>query len=203
MADTKILLGDFEFTHTEVPESVTLAIAQKLSINKFVGGRRSGNAMGKDDHDITWSGVFAGTNALDRIAFLRYLTAQGTPLLLSLFDFKFSVLIRNFSPQIERYYRIPYSISFVVIEDLSNPVTTPLPAGFLDAIYDDLAAASDLVQLIEHPPITAAFEVLSAYLGGLTPNGPITKTIRGTIERDIGGVSAPVGQRISELSGGV
>lgn len=192
MTDTKVLLDDFEFTHAEIPEYIPLAINQQISVKKFIGGYRSIDVMGKDDQDISWSGILSGSNALPRAEYLRYLTSLGNPLLLSFFDMQFSVLISKFSLQIERYYRIPYEISFVIIEDLSNPVATALPAGFLDAMFDDLALASDLVQLISKPSIGIAFEALSSFLGTLVPNVAIVKNIRDSLETLVGGAVSEV-----------
>lgn len=201
MADTKIILGDFEFTHAEVPESITPAVGQQIAIKKFVGGKRSIDVMGKDDQEITWSGILAGPNALQRAEYLRYLTAQGNPLMLTFFDLKFSVLISKFSPQIERYYRVPYEISFVIIEDLSNPVTTAYPAGFLDAIYDDLALVSDLIQILSKPNIGVMYEALSYYLNSLVPNTAITKEVRDTLEKLISNTLTEVSKEINNIKG--
>lgn len=199
MADTKVLLGDFEFTHAEIPESITPAVAQQIAVKKFVGGKRSVDVMGKDDQDISWSGILSGPNALQRAEYLRYLTAQGNPLLLSFFDLKFNVVISRFSPKIERYYRVPYEISFVIVDDLSNPVVTAFPAGFLDAIFDDLALIADLIQLIKKPHITVAFEALSAFLNTLVPNTAITKEIRDTMQGLISNTLKEVSKEIANI----
>ena len=185
MADTIVKLGDFEFQHAEVPEGIPAGGNQMIHVNKFVGGKRKIVATGRDDDDITFSGIFFGANASDRFKALDYLRTEGNQLIFSYLDFRYSVIIKTFTGTINKYYKIPYSITLTIIEDLSNPVLVPPPAGFLDALYDDIATLFDIQALITQPNIGVLLEVLDQYLNTLLPNDAITKTVRDTLEGHI------------------
>ena len=201
MADTIIKLGDFEFAHAEVPESINIGGNQQLGLNKFVGGRRSINAMGRDDDDISWHGIFYGSNASKRAQALDYLRTQGNQLTFTYLNFKYSVVIKHFSADIQKYYVVPYRLTLCIVEDLSNPVIIPPPAGFLDALFDDLSTLFDILSLVTHPNIGIVLEELSAYLHTLLPNDAITADVRGTIDGLIRNVADEIGKDINALAG--
>lgn len=178
MADTNLILGDFTFNHAEIPERINFGGEQSLAINKFVGGGRVIDCMGRDDDDISWSGWFIGTNALDRAHYLDRLRANGDQLVFKYFDFYYSVVIKSFKANLEKYYQIPYTISLAVIQDLSNPVLVPPTAGFLDSIFDLISEASDIAQMIEYPNIDVAIEAISNYLGTILPDQALNDIFR-------------------------
>ena len=157
MADTIVKLGDFEFQHAEVPEGINAGGNQMIHVNKFVGGKRKIVATGRDDDDITWTGIFFGTEASQRFKALDYLRTQGNQLIFSYLDFRYSVVIKSFTGTINKYYKVPYSITLTIIEDLSNPVEVAPPAGFLDALYDDMATLFDIYALITEPSSVIIF----------------------------------------------
>ena len=201
MSDTIVQLGDFQFAHAEVPQGLPFGGDQELSINKFVGGKRTINAMGNDEDDITWRGIFFGAEALKRAQFLNYLKTQGNKHVFTYFNFKYSVIIKHFSGTVQKYYQIPYSITLTVIEDLTNPVTIPPPAGFLDALFDDLATLYDIYPLVSDPAIGVALIELSAYMDTLLPNTALTASVRATLDGHIRDVNAEVQKGISSLAG--
>lgn len=178
MADTKLILGDFTFDHAEIPERINFGGEQSLVVNKFVGGGRVIDCMGRDDDDISWSGWFIGTNALDRAHYLDQLRASGNQLTFKYFDFYYSVVIKSFKANLEKYYQIPYTISLAVIQDLSNPILVPPTAGFLDSIFDLITEALDIAQMIEYPNITVALEAISNYLGTVLPDQALNDLFR-------------------------
>lgn len=200
MADTKLILGDFEFSHAEIPERINFGGDQSLAINKFVGGGRTIDSMGRDDDDITWNGWFIGTNALPRARYLDGLRANGGQLNFKYFDFNYSVVIRSFKANLEKYYQIPYSISLAVIQDLSNPVLIPPTAGFLDAIFDLVTEALDIAQLIEYPNVTVALEAISSYLSTILPDQSLNDMFRSNTTDLILNAQSEVDTAISDLS---
>jgi len=185
MADSTLKLGDFEFQHAEIPEGIPAGGNQMIHLNKFIGGKRKVLAMGRDDDDITWNGIFFGSEASNRFKALDYLRTAGNLLTLAYLDFRYSVIIKSFTGTINKYYKIPYTITLTVIEDLSNPVLVPPPAGFLDALYDDMATLFDILELIDQPNVGAALEGLNEFLKTLLPNDAITKTVRDALEGHI------------------
>jgi len=185
MADTKVKLGNFEFQHVEIPEGINAGGNQMLHINKFVGGKRKAVATGRDDDDITWSGLFFGSNAMKRFMALDYMRTEGNLLTFSYLDFRYSVVIKSFTGTINKYYKIPYTITLSVIEDLANPVVIPPPAGFLDSMYDDLATLFDTLALIDQPNIGILVESLNSFMDTLLPNEAVTKEVRDAMEGHI------------------
>lgn len=192
MADTIVKLGDFEFGHAEVPEGIPAGGNQMIHVNKFVGGKRKIVAVGRDDDDITWTGIFFGSNASKRFQALDFMRTQGNLLIFSYLEFKYSVVIKSFTGTVNRYYKIPYSITLTIVEDLANPVVVPPPVGFLDALYDDIATLFDILEMVRQPNIGVAVEVLNQYLNTLLPNEAITKTVRDTLEGHIREVSKQI-----------
>lgn len=192
MADTIVRLGDVEFEHAEVPEGINAGGNQMLHVNKFVGGKRKILANGRDDDDITFSGIFFGSEAMNRFKAIDYMRTRGEQHLFSYLDFKYSVVIKSFTGTVNKYYKIPYAITLTVIEDLSNPVLVPPPAGFLDALYDDIATLFDILTLIEHPNVGIALVALNDFLNTLLPNEAITKSVRDALDGNIRNVLTEV-----------
>ena len=102
MADTILKLGDFEFQHAEIPEGIPAGGNQMIHVNKFIGGKRKTVVTGRDDDDITWTGIFFGTNASKRFKALDYMRTQGNKLLFSYLDFKYSVVIKTVTGTINK-----------------------------------------------------------------------------------------------------
>lgn len=147
-ADTMLWLGDVIFSRYEVPEKIAFGGNQALAVHELVGGARIVDAMGRRDMPIEWHGVFIGENALDRARLLNNMRIAGKPLMLTWLEFKYNVVIEKFEADFERFYKLPYSISCVVIEDKTNPVTTNDVLGFDETINADLAAADAYVATV-------------------------------------------------------
>lgn len=160
MADTKLFLGDFQFDGYEIPESMPFGGSQSLVTHRLPGGSRVVQAMGRDDAPIGWSGLFFGATALDRAKFVDGLRIAGKSLPLVYLDFSYTVLIESFTATVRKFNRVPYSISLLVLEDKSQPVTTIEPTGFDAAIRGDNATAQTLGASIGDGPLSTALGAL-------------------------------------------
>jgi len=140
--DLIVTLGDFEFGRLEVPESINWGGSQMLVKKRLVGGARVVDAMGADESPIGWSGLFLGENALDRAKYLNGLRIAGNPLILSWHEMYYSVIIDSFEANFDRFYKIPYRITLMVIDDLTTPVTVIADNGIDYLIGDDMATAN-------------------------------------------------------------
>jgi hypothetical protein len=150
-----LTLGPILFTDFEIPEEMPFGGKQMLVTKKLVGGDRVVDAMGRDDDDKKWSGRFRGANAETRARQLDFLRIQGQELILSWSSLRFLVVIEEFQASFKQHFEIPYTISCLVLSDLSNPIPAPQPDG--DAtIFGDVNDAGGLASEINLPQIVSA-----------------------------------------------
>lgn len=142
--DTSLVLGDFEFARFEIPERIPFGGDQKLVTHELVGGQRVVDAMGRSDMPLEWSGVFMGQNALERARYLDNLRVAGKELLLTWSEFSYFVVVQSFRCTFERSYKLPYSITCLVVENATSPVTVVASPGMDEALRDDMTRAGAL-----------------------------------------------------------
>ena len=132
-----VTLGTFEFTNFEVPEQMPWGGAQKLNVHKMPGGARVIDNMGRDDHAITWAGVFLGSDHASRAAALNSLRLQGQPLPLAWGPHFRTVVISDFSPVTVGPGRTNYSITVEILYVVQGAQTPTL----LGSILADVSTA--------------------------------------------------------------
>lgn len=200
MADTKIFLGEFEFTGFEVPEKINLWSGEQRTAKSIaLGGVRNIMSLGRNDDDISFSGLFFGSTAYDRVKYLHTMRIAGNPLEFTIWDQSYRVILKRVEFSIERRNKIPYTITLEIIEELSNP-TTPLLAGsYTGAIWDLITEAFDIYNLIEYVPLYNSLVNLSNYVNSLLPNQIITTDIIENINGYIGDSARIVSDLISGI----
>src|SRR3954469_21838480 len=102
MSDGTLLLGPILFQDFEMPERVRWGGAQRLSVHRLPGGARVIDALGRDDFDIAWSGVFSGDDATLRARGLDLMRAEGGVWPLTWNWFFYSVVIAVFQADYTR-----------------------------------------------------------------------------------------------------
>jgi len=122
-----LVLGPIQFADFEIPSQIPFGGAQSLVVKKLVGGTRVIDAMGRDDMDIKWSGRFRGSLGEVRARTLDLMRVQGQQLLLSWSSLRFLVVIERFEADFQQPFEIPYSISCMILEDLSLPILPAAP----------------------------------------------------------------------------
>lgn len=199
MADigTTLKLGDFVFSRFEIPESIPFGGSQALVTHKFPGGARAVQAMGRDDSAIGWTGLFFGELALNRSRFLDAMRVDGKPLAFSYHDFSYTVVIESFTATLKNAFRIPYSISLLVVEDKTKPVGPLAPAGVDVAIKSDSTAAVALGAQIADPELTTKLSAMDSALKGVSD---FAKATTATISAVVGPVTAVL-NRVNTLMG--
>ena len=158
--DTTINLGAFQFATFEIPERISWGGSQRIAVHELVGGQRVLDAMGRSDRALTWSGLFRGPNATDRARFLDTMRAQGAQQKLTFGQLVYTVIVREFEPDYERFYQIPYRIVLEVVADLANPVTNLSPASIDSDIATDYSAATVLATSVGDAQLTALLAVV-------------------------------------------
>lgn len=180
--DTLLILGDFIFDNLEIPPQINFGGDQVLVTHKLVGGERVIDAMGKDDANITWSGLMLGNLSLVRAKQLNDMRVAGQPVDFSCFNLRYKVLIENFTFNTERWYQVNYSITLKVLEDNSQPPQLLSILGFDDAIINDLNIANQLVGLLNIPELTNAMNTLTSLINSIpTFNNASTSTVSGVL----------------------
>jgi hypothetical protein len=129
--------GSFVFADAEVPEKIRFGGSQLLDVQKMIGGRRRINAIGADDDPLSWSGWFLYASALSRARFLDSVRREGLTCTLSWDALRYQVVVHQFHADYEKPFKIPYSISFEVIDDQtatvdSVPAVTPAQSMAID-----------------------------------------------------------------------
>lgn len=141
-----VVLGGFVFTDYAIPEKVPQGGEHHLITHKLIGGTRIVDAMGPDDADITWSGRFQGADATQKAITLDQLRKAGAQLPLTIDTQFYTVVIRKFEFDYERFYQILYRITCLVVSSVGGAST---PTATLDAVV-----ASDMALV---GTLTAAF----------------------------------------------
>lgn len=142
--DTSLILGDFIFARFEIPEKIGFGGDQKLVVHELVGGQRVVDAMGRSDAPLEWSGILTGPSALERARYLDNLRVAGKELLLTWSEFSYFVIVQSFRCSFERAYKLPYSITCIVVEDATSPVKTIAYSGVDEAMREDMTSATTL-----------------------------------------------------------
>lgn len=156
MPTITLQLGDVQFSETEIPENIKIGTEHRTSVHKLIGGHREVNMLGPDHAPIEWSGYFIGSNAYARARLLKQMCDTGLPLSLTWSQFNYQVVISHFEADFERDYQLPYSITCLVLQDLTAPLPSakaPSPDAVLAA---DNKTVDDLALLINHPEISKA-----------------------------------------------
>lgn len=154
--DTVIQLGDFAFQGLEVPEKINFGGEQLIVKHQLIGGVRILDAMGQDDSDISWSGLMTGTNALARAQTLNQIRASGQKISLKWFNLNYTVIIKSFVADTEKFFQVAYTITLMVVEDNTTPATAQNLIGFNEAIKDDMATVDRITAGLSIPSITDA-----------------------------------------------
>lgn len=117
MSDIILLLGPIVFKDFEVPSGITFGGGQRLAIHRLPGGTRVIDALGRDDANLTFAGIFSGSDATLRARALDELRSVGLPLPLTWDVFFYSVVIDRFEANYQNSHWIPYRISCTVLRD--------------------------------------------------------------------------------------
>jgi hypothetical protein len=133
-----VSLGDFIFQSFEVPESIKWGGQQSLAVHKLVGGQRVIDALGPDDDDIPWSGIFLSSDASNRADQLDQMRMAGVPLPLTFAGRSYDVVIRSFRADQRKQNHIPYSIVCTILN--SNGPNPKEPTA-LSQVTDDINSA--------------------------------------------------------------
>ena len=190
--DTTLQLGAFAFAGNEIPEKIAFGGSQRNAVHELIGGIKVVDAMGRADSDLTWSGIFVGSSAVDRARYLDTQRVLGAALALTWGEFSYSVLIADFRAEYERFYQIPYTITCLVIADLANPTTSITPPS-LDAVTPvDMASATSLGTSIGDSSLNSLLVTLGTAIAAVPSFANVTPNVISTVVAPLGQVQARI-----------
>jgi hypothetical protein len=135
-------LGPVSFQDFELPARIRFGGEQRLAVHVLPGGARVIDAMGRDDADIGWGGVFSGTDAADRARTIDLMRAQGGVSTLAWDAFCYLVVIGSFDASYEHSNWVPYKISCTVVKDLAQSSADAAPSVVTDVLADIAAVGA-------------------------------------------------------------
>lgn len=202
---TRLILGDFEFTGLEVPESVSPGAGkQQLVIHKMVGGKRKIDVLGVDYDNLSWSGWIIGATAGDRVTELETMRDVGAPLTFSMDGYYYSVVIQSFTPVFEHVYRRRYTIELVVVSSLDTPVTENALTGTLDnLINSDIGESLGLASIINSDAVTSSISTVKDAVSQVQGFANATIDAVQTVIRPLVAAQAVVQSVISQVGASV
>ena len=164
-----VTIGQVTFDDMEVPEKMTFGGQHQLTVHKLVGGRRVVDAMGPDDDDITWNGIFYGGNAASRARQLDLMRNSGKPYPLTWADFsRPAVVIKMFQCDYTTAGNVlPYRMTVVVIP---QPGVAAQPS-LLSSIGADIGNALGVPNLVADAQSALSFAQRAMPLVGVITGG--------------------------------
>lgn len=143
----RVTLGGFELNDFEKPDLVQLGGKQSLAVREFPGGNVSIQDLGPTYRPVTWSGMFVGSDAYDRMMTIGLMRTAGNPVEFVAGKISMTVMIEEFLPDIKTERRIPFSITVRRVVD-NRPGASGSGSQVVDAV--DSAA----VQVAkDNPPV--------------------------------------------------
>lgn len=150
-------LGKFKFVDFEVPENIEYTTQNQIVEHKMPGGTKQIDDLGPDPTDISFSGIFLGSNQQTRRAALEQIRTQGVIVPLIWQDQYRDVFVKNIK------YTAKGGMTNFTVECLVIPSTPPKPkTSLLGAITNSLSNALGV-------DIPAALSNVQTVLGNITP----------------------------------
>lgn len=160
-----LLIGPVLLQGFELPDHISWGGAQRLIVHRLPGGGRVIDSLGRDDADITWTGVFTGADAGLRARLIDVMRAGGRPWPLTWSSFFYSVVIKNFDVDYRKENWLPYRLTCTVVRDeVEAIIETVLSTA--ETVLADLASANSIGAGIDlNSAMTAIAETGAATYG--------------------------------------
>jgi hypothetical protein len=198
MPDTVLLLGPVVFQEFEIPPCINFGGRQRLAMHRMPDGARIVDALGRDDAQIAFSGIFSGSDATLRARILDELRAGGLTLPLTWDIFFYTVMISEFHADYRNGWWIPYQITCTVLRDEASALTQPMVSLATAVLADIGNAASDALSAgFDLSPVQAALGAPGATTRGTAAYG----TAQASLATAQSSMQASIGAADTALSG--
>jgi hypothetical protein len=205
MSNVILTLGGVPFQDMEVPEKISFGGKQRVAVQNLIGGGQVVEALGLDDGEISFSGIFSGGDAVSRAQLLDTARALGASLPLVWDRFFYTVIIEGFKAEYRKSDFIPFSITCIVVSDPLASLAA-LVAPVANLVGNDITLANALsgqaglslsgLSATSLAGFSTVQSALSAAIGvGGTALGTATSALNGATDAS-SGVAA-----INQLSG--
>ena len=138
-----VLLGPILLQGFEIPQCITWGGKQRLAIHNLPGGERVIDSLGRDDLDVSWSGIFTGADAALRARTVDLMRAEGLVWPLTWSTYFYSVVIKSFTLDYARSNWLPYRLTCAVLRDETAAFITA-SQSLAAQIQADLSRANSL-----------------------------------------------------------
>ena len=118
--------GRSSFRTLRISSGINFGGRQRLAVHRLPGGTRVIDALGRDDAQISFSGIFTGADATLRARSLDELRVAGSTLSLTWDVLFYTVVISDFHADYRNGWWIPYRVVCTVLQDEAS---TLLAAG--------------------------------------------------------------------------
>lgn len=136
-----VILGNTVLTGYEIPQQMPSGGKHAIAVHQMPGGQRVIDMMGRDDDPINWQGTFTGPQAVSRAQNLDAMRIAGASVPLAWGNYSYQVVIASFVPNYSYGGAwVPYSISCIVIQDMSAQAANAAP-NLLQSTSNDMASA--------------------------------------------------------------
>lgn len=203
MSDIAFILGPVVFQDFEVAAGIGFGGQQRLAIHQLPGGARVIDALGRQDADITVSGIFSGQDATLRARALDEMRALGATLPLTWDVFFYSVVIRDFKADYQNGFWIPYRLVCTVLRDEASALLETSLSLAGSVLADIGAAAGEALGAIDLGPVQTALAAPGAFTSGTSGFGVAASSlagVRSAIAAGLGSAGATLGAASSTLS---
>lgn len=203
MTDGLVILGGVVFQDHEIPATINIGGKQRLKVHNIVGNTRVVDAMGPDPDDKKWSGRFRGASAIGRAQAVDAMRISGAQVSLSWLGLFYTVVVKEFRADTEKYYEVPYQITVTVVDDPGQDGSGG-GGGSLDSLVGD--DFSMVGSILSSPPqsVSTAFSALgsaidddtaplaSASQATLAPITAAANTLSSSLDDALSSASAPL-----------
>ncbi len=145
MPKVLLALGPVIFRDFELPPSIAFGGRQQLAVHHLANGRKVIDCLGRDDSDVSFSGVFAGSDATIRARALNELRVSGLAVPLTWDVFFYTVVIREFTAIYRNDTWIPYTLTCAVLRDETSDAVQATVSVAEGLLADISAAAADRI----------------------------------------------------------
>ncbi len=135
-----VTLGGVAFQDFEVPEKIGFGGTQRVAVQSLIGGGRVVDVLGEDAAEIKFTGIFSGTDAVQRARSLDAARAAGAAVPLCWDAFFYNVVIVDFVADYEKPWWIPFGLRCVVTSDAVDIGIVPTAT----LVANDLSYAATL-----------------------------------------------------------
>ncbi len=165
---TALILGGVEFRDYEIPAAINFGGRQRLVVHNLSNGTRVIDALGRDDSDISFAGIFSGSDATLRARLLDEMRASGVLFPLTWDVFLYSVVIKRFEADYRTGWWIPYRVVCSVLRDEASAIVEAAVSIAASVLADVATAGSYPANGVDLSVTQTALSQPGAMLPGTT-----------------------------------